>query len=324
MSIFKDPIIAGRIRKFISIRNSAINFEHRCMLPNCSEIAINSHIIQRSQFLEPIADKNGKLMSLETKEMFPGKLPRFLRISIRNILTFKGFCSYHDQLIFSEIERNLFDLSKNRHLALFCYRGICLELNKKEIIVKWLNGVVNDKEDFKYLSKKRLDQRLDLQKLGIRDLSYYKDLLEKDIIQNESNYEFLVYKLVYREIVTSVCFNIEDLLSEDPNKIYDEEWRNTPLKVIMLTIFPKDGELVLIIGFLKEHDKEVKAFIEKLGGISLDFVNKILLGWVETWACSETFYKEKIEHQRQVVQEVSARMNTEELLDTLRIPNLMN
>lgn len=324
MSTYKNPDVIRRIKKGFVARNKAINFEYLCMLPGCSKSAINSHIIQRSQFLHPISDVNQKLMTLETRETFPGKLPKFKKVPIRGILTFKGFCDIHDQMIFAEIEKKPFNLTDNKHLGLFVYRGICHELNKKQIIVKWTEELLKDKDEFSDELLEKTKQELDLQNLGIKDISYFKNLIEKDIVSNESNFEYQVHKLEKREVVTSGCFTIENLIWVDGAKLHDEEWRNKPLKTVAITLFPINDELILILGYLKTDLKEVNSFIQKLGGISLDFVNKILIEYAETWACSENFYNEYINHQLKAVQIACTGTNVHVPAGIVEIPNIMN
>jgi len=323
MNIYKDPDVARKIKISLESRKAAISKEYLCMLPSCNQPAINSHVIQRSQFLEPISDANLKLMSLETVNRFPGKLPRFRRTPIRNILTFKGFCSYHDQMIFSEIEKQDFDLTNPRHLALFQYRGICHEKNKKEIIINMTKGLMKHPDEFTPELMERAEQQIDLQQLGIKDIEFYKEKIEGEIINGQSNYNFIVEKLERREIVTSGSFTLENLIGEDPAKLHDEKWRNEPLKSVSVTMFPKDDELVMILGYLKEHEDVVQKFIKEKGGISLAFANMILIEYSETWACSETFYNEYIKDQEEVVKKACAGAGVLVPTGLIPIPNIM-
>jgi len=324
MSIYKNPEVIRRIRLGIEARYAAYNFDYACMLPGCNNIAINSHIVQRSQFLDPISDKYQKLYTIETAERFPGKLPKFKKVPIRNILTFKGFCSTHDHQIFNEIESQPFDLVNDKHLALFLYRGICHELRKKEIIIRWHNGLLKNTSDFTTDQLAKAKHQLDLQNLAIADINFYKSKIEDDIIKGTSNFRYVVERLEYREVVTSGGLNIDNLLLENPDVQFEEQWRNDPLKTLFITTFPMNQELIVIIGNLKTHSTEVDAFISKYGGLSLKFINRLLLEFAETWACSESFYLEYISHQVEEVQIACGEMNVTIPTGIVSIPNIMS
>jgi len=323
MSIYKDPKLISRINKLNVAKKKALNKDHVCMLPNCHEVAINSHIIQRSRFLEPIANEYKKLMCLQTMNMYPGKLPKFQRIAVRGVLTFKGFCAHHDQQIFAEIEKNDFDLNSRKHLILFNYRALCHELRKKMIFVECMKDLLKDLNNFSPDEIPFYMANLQGFKLGIKDLEYYKLKIEEDLIQETKNYAFEVHKLARREIVTSACFNLENLTEEEANKVNQENWKNIPLKAALITIFPSQTETILVLGYLKIHTKEIDAFKKELGGISLKFINKILLEWVETWACSEQLYKNKIIKIEEELKNIVITSNVTNSANHKELPNIL-
>ena len=46
-------------------RSYAANFKYKCCCPNCNEVAIKSHLLQRHPVLESIADSQNKLLQFE-------------------------------------------------------------------------------------------------------------------------------------------------------------------------------------------------------------------------------------------------------------------
>lgn len=311
------------VKKIIKFSREEYASEKNCLLPGCSEVAINSHVIQKSQFLEPVADENLKLYHLDGKRVFPGKSPKFRRDPISHILTFKGFCQYHDQIIFSEIERDNFDLFNQKHLCLFNYRAICHELRKKENIVNWMNKIRTARDlDFKITQS--FKDLLFGHTLGLKDLNFYKSKIESEIIENRKNYAFLVKKVPAKQILTSASFNIGTLDLENLIKMNDPKWVDKPLVSIVFSFFPKDGYSYIIVGYLIEHKEEVLSFVESMGGLNLQFANKVILEWIETWACSKEFYVDKIEPIRDQIIDICIGSNVKNAANTRILPNLMD
>ncbi|MBK6858963.1 MAG: hypothetical protein IPG95_01595 [Saprospiraceae bacterium] len=245
----------------------------------------------------PIANASNELYFIDSKNTFPGKLPKFKREPISSILTFQGFCTKHDQMIFSEIEKSSFDLTDRKHLLLFNYRAICHELRKKWDIISWMEALIRD-DDFPNIPDERFNVSLGGHKLGAKDLEYYKLKAEEELVKGISNYDYLVEVLPYREFVTSAIFNIETLTPNEVAKVNTPNWKEEPLKAMVFTIFPKNAELILILCYLKSDASIISDFIREMGGINLNFVNKIIIEWIETWACSEGFYTTNIQSNR--------------------------
>lgn len=319
----KNHLEIKRKQKLVKHRKDVKHKEKYCFLPSCNEIAINSHIIQDSQFLKPIANAENKLIYLDVENVFPGKKPKFQQEYTSNILTFKGFCSVHDQQIFSEIEKQDFDLLNNRHLALFNYRAICHELRRKMDVVSFMELISKD-SDFPHLPDQKFTTIIKAQSLGISDLKFYKKKIEDDIINNTRNFEFKVESLPKREVVASVILNTENLTQEEISKVQNPNWKTEPFKSFVLTIFPKNNELIVIIGYLENDKESIFKFIDNLGGINLNFINKIILEWIETWACSENLFQQKIRSNEEEIIKIFQTSRIRSPANQIELPNIFN
>ena len=85
-----------------------------CVFPErnkCTKI-IQAHSIQKNKILNHIAT-NGYVKSYDNiKSLFTRDLEL---IGIKNASTFFGFCNFHDTILFSEIENNDYNESKEQN-----------------------------------------------------------------------------------------------------------------------------------------------------------------------------------------------------------------
>ena len=117
----------------------------QCMIPNCTECAINSHLLMRHGVLTNVVENN-HLYELRVhmpyafkKGVFPAQ---FKRVGINDAISYPLFCNSHDTSVFFEIEHGEIDYSKYRNLLLFSYRALCAEIRKKEIEVEKLTRII--------------------------------------------------------------------------------------------------------------------------------------------------------------------------------------
>lgn len=99
----------------------------------CSGKIISAHSIQRGGQLKIIAE-NGKVYQYEksyTEKNIGKYLPPKL-IGIKNVSTFFGFCSKHDNDVFKDIDTLIFDQKNKKQVCLYSYRSIAKEKFTKE------------------------------------------------------------------------------------------------------------------------------------------------------------------------------------------------
>jgi len=105
---------------------------------SCSDQIINAHTLTKSLSLNQIA-KNGHVYGFKNKDIFDfyrnDGFTSFRKLGIRTASTFKGFCSYHDDRLFSCLEKQNFELLEEQNAALL-YRAFALELYKKKTVLE--------------------------------------------------------------------------------------------------------------------------------------------------------------------------------------------
>ena len=99
-----------KIKKIIAqIDKNVKHKQWECLIDGCSEIAINSHLIQQNGLLNNISI-NGHLIELRMRDAFKWNKEEspivFQQIGIRKALSYKVFCNKHDTQIFKPIESN--------------------------------------------------------------------------------------------------------------------------------------------------------------------------------------------------------------------------
>jgi hypothetical protein len=110
------------------------------MKAQCSGTIAKAHTVPKSSSLQQIA-RNGHVYSfvpgIQNIEKGKGKLPPQL-LGINKASTFTGFCSFHDNAIFSKIERQSFMASQER-CFLLAYRSLTRELYNAKALVPLLD-----------------------------------------------------------------------------------------------------------------------------------------------------------------------------------------
>ncbi|HHF0483960.1 TPA: SEC-C domain-containing protein [Vibrio antiquarius] len=119
--------------------SNKISSRECCMIPEelnheCTKKIINAHTVSKSGSLAAIADQTNHVMGLKIS------LPNLIKnqgqlrpekVGIKQASTFKGFCSHHDNRLFSCVEDQEFVGSEEQCFAL-AYRSVSKELYAKQ------------------------------------------------------------------------------------------------------------------------------------------------------------------------------------------------
>lgn len=275
--------------------------KRKCMFSSCQDYAIKSHVLQKNGILHEISVDNHLIerVSASLFEMEEKGISDFKRKGINNVYTFNGFCQKHDTELFKpiETERTLNLYSPDQQL-LFCYRGLCQEIRRKEIALELLDDfkkIIN--KDFSHV----VDSLIDGNRIGVKNLNYFKSELESSIDTGiNDNFYFETLEIERIELCISVPLNVgEDEIPEDGN--YDEWKKNHKLPFVtsFLNVFPKGSSTYIIVGYHKEYPCNwTRKFINKLKCSTRDEILKELSDLVtlrlEFWALSIPLF-EKID-----------------------------
>lgn len=262
----------------------ALKNDYKCYCQGCDNLAINSHILQKNGILNEIKE-NGQIVMSIVNYMDTKKFP-FKEIGINKAYTFKGFCSTHDKDIFKPIEDCEIDFDDYKTQLLFVYRTIMDERRRKEILIDYFNRIINDdffSDDSIYLSSLKIEQQNYRQ--DIAEIDILKNSLLSDLDTTSQSFTFYVKETPKQDVCISSLFTYQNI----SNVCYD----------IIINYFPIENCSILIIGYHNTAENICGDWVRQLIGMNddgtLSEINKLMHRRCEMWACSKTFYKDKIE-----------------------------
>ncbi|SHH18154.1 hypothetical protein SAMN05444372_12014 [Flavobacterium micromati] len=270
-----------------------------CLVDNCDQIAINSHLIQQNGLLSNIT-YNGHLVELkmiDANKWDNKKLPfEFGTVGIKHALTHKVFCNKHDTEIFKPIETDDKNFESYEAFLLFSYRAVCAEIRKKEINVEQFTRMANAKSLLGIIDQDFLNSNIEGNKLGIEDLIVLKTELEKEIENNTDKYKHFVHKYPKLEIYASAIFSANDL-------DYFSHISEPDLDNVYIHFLPLEDNFLILVGYHSEHVSEkIIAFCNSWKNLSLENLQKKLTTLfssnVENWGLSTELYKEILDKNK--------------------------
>ncbi|MFM2291875.1 MAG: hypothetical protein RIS29_1688 [Bacteroidota bacterium] len=287
------------------LQRKAIKKRRQCMYGDCKCDAIKSHVLQKNGILNKIA-KNGHLYERQPTSwfnIFYDGVVTFKRVGLNNAYTFNGFCNNHDTAIFKpiEVERKL-DLNSNLQQALFCYRGLCQEIRRKEIVIDIFSGNELNLNPLFYFM---MNQNSRSEREGIENLLYFKKWLEDSILINSfDQFYFETIQIPLIELCISVPLNIYD-----PDNSKSENSR-VPFVTSFINVFPKEENSYVIVGYHKDYpcnwtDSFVTQMKSRDKAIVFKALSDLLSLRLEFWLMSESLFinlsKRKIEELKEII-----------------------
>lgn len=215
----------------------------QCMCPNCTEMAISSHVMQKGDILSSIAP-NRHLYYIEPH--YFSKLPlKYNRVGINKVMTFDGFCNQHDTSIFKPIEVPNVDWRSNEAQFLISYRTLCRELRQQDLTFEFddslLKNIVSLNDEMGFIES--AFEHLSKLDVGRKILRIVKTDLEQGIFNKDySMLDFTTIALPYK---LELCISTV-------NEHYDGD----VTKCIRITnIFPYKESTIIIIGHSKRYGR---------------------------------------------------------------------
>lgn len=259
----------------------------QCMCPKCTNNAINSHLLQRNGILSHVA-VDGHLYEVKMEDAFKWheKEPmRFKKVGILQAISYPLFCKTHDTELFLKIEGGTIDFDDYESQLLFSYRGLCAEIYKKQC--NKIRYDIWQENTMKIGSEKGTD-------IAIKDLSYYKYLLESEIQTPKNKFTFLHFS--YPFIGIYACGSI----SYDPVDYYGE-WsikdavKKKVLDGVFFNIIPQAESLEIIIGYHNNHqNKDLVQYVNSWAGLTFEQLQikltDLFATRLEIWGMSPVLY----------------------------------
>lgn len=266
----------------------------QCLHPakeQCSGKIVKAHAIQNNGILTKLSE-NGMLTTLDgtSNLIFQDSDEKGRGIAT----TFSGFCSYHDKVLFQEIEDKKF-LSTEKQIFLFTYRTAAWHYHKKEEEYR-RNQLFLQRMNFKgYPTSKDSQEFMNALALGMSDNKIKKEILDTALLAN--NYDIINYSIweIPYEIHFAVSMQHEPIFDLMGNKINDYESLE-PMTSIFLNIFPAEKKSYCIWSWLKKDDQIMSAFSSQFMNLNfnerINFLNNQLPLWTNSIVISPILWKQ--------------------------------
>lgn len=270
--------------KAVVLRGEIRRVAQKCYNPGCENNSIRSHILQENRILNRIADKDGFIYQLD-QEFYKDIPIQIKKCHIGNekgdVLTFFGFCSVCDHLLFLSVEKNEPILTNYKHRVLLSYRAFCNELYKIEYNIKWYDAIL-ERNDLKEIHQWASEQKMYFESL--RGFCYHnKVFLEQEISKPNEKIIFVLRFVKGLDAATSAVFNTIDLLKKQTENFY-------------VHVIPRTKELTaVLIGYhgykYMLNDMSIDD-LEKIDETEIKYlVSGFFLQRFETWSVSCERYK---------------------------------
>lgn len=274
------------------IHKNVYSKKWECILNECKETSINSHLLQQNGVLDNVA-KDGHLIEIRQTDIFswtPNKPPITMKkIGKRKAFSLPLFCNHHDTNLFKSIETHPIILDDYKVQLLLSYRVVCAEIRKKEFNLEihhrilnanTLNGLINT-DDIKTFIKGT--------ELGIKDLVRYNELFEKELQNRSNQFTFKIYKYPLIRIYGSAIFNPIDRLITDPEQV-------EPLNSVFIHIVPYNESLNVIVGYHNDLVTDwIKEYVNDWSDLEPELLEKkltnLFASHIENWGLSPTILK---------------------------------
>jgi hypothetical protein len=276
----------------------------KCFQPYCKKNAIDSHVLQKNGFISKISQNSHVYEYI----YFPFReLPfGFKKTGINDVFTFKGFCSYHDNYLFKEIENGISDFSDYKKNLLFAYRILAQEIVKKRLIIEWYFSLISKNITKNKNQKAFLNQSISGQQLGIKD----SFITLKKVINNIKNptlrdFNFHTRYINYLDICASGLYSFET--TQEQITMTDEVYE-MPLTDIFVNILPIKDKTVVSFGYWNTNNLECNIYIKDKFSLPenefIKFLSDILIAQMENWIISFPFY-DKIKNDEEILSKLT-------------------
>lgn len=277
------------------------NKSRTCFCASCNNLAIYSHVLQKNGFISSIAEE-GHVYKHEY--YFPDEKFRFKKVGINQVFTFKGFCSYHDDSLFKEIEKKNVNLNDYKTNLTFAYRVIAQEIVKKKIAIEVCETKIH--EGLGDVSN--LKSNINAQKLGIEDAIYTQKIIENNLnTPNLKDFNVYFRYVEFLNVCASGVYTFETTkeINEMPLEI-----SKLPLTDIFVNILPYCGKTFVSFVVLKTNSLNCNTYLSNKWKLSdelfVKFLSDVLLSQMENWIISPSFY-EKIKKDENIIADITIK-----------------
>ena len=251
-----------------------------CLAPDamkvdCSGTIVKAHTVPRSGSLQQIA-RNGHVYSfipsLENMIKYQGRLQPELT-HINRASTFTGFCSQHDNTIFSKVETQSF-LGSQEQCFLLAYRALAREIYTKRALVA-SSDIRRQTDRGKSLEQQDAIQKMNLlvdigASAGLRNAEYYKRIFDKILLSG--NFSGIRAYIVELGSLPPIMCSASIFPEQDfeGNELQDVADLGVISHLLNFTSFYGGNRGVIVFIWLAESDPTCRRFIDSLRALPPD------------------------------------------------------
>ncbi len=251
-----------------------------CLYPGCKTKGIRAHAIQENRILDKLAENNCVLMQDFTKNPIiceiesqkPEPLYFLSEVTIADATTATCFCSYHDNTIFTRIEKSQYTLETLdcEQLFLFAYKTLSFELYVEIVAKYFYASCFSTIPQTTHDPLTIIQYRQNLLRLG--DLEYYNNYLNQALLnKNYSDLKTVVLEIPY-QIQFVNYMTISPPFDFYGKKINAIDKKTKRLKFMFFTLFPVENKSYILISYLREDAVCFNNFIDQARKAPLNLI----------------------------------------------------
>lgn len=295
----KNNNFLGREKALANAQKKLAKVKWPCMCPKCTDKAINSHLLQRHGVLSHVTVDN-HLYEITREDAFKwhDNYPvRFKKVGLNNAISYPLFCDKHDTEIFLPIESGTISFDDYQSQLLFSYRAVCAEIRKKEANLLETQENAANIEEMSVAAEALMFGG----EKGIKDLFYYKYLLEDELKANKGKFTFFHYSYPVLDIYSSATMSYEIFDSKSERQVEDA-LKKKVWDAIFIHIIPQATSTEIIIDYHKNHtSRGMEEYIKSWKGLGKNEIGykltDLFMAHVEDWGMSPRLF-EKIPEDR--------------------------
>lgn len=304
-NLIKEKALADTQKKLAKVK-------WPCMCPKCTDMAINSHLLQRHGILSHVT-VNNHLYEISREDAFKWRenYPvRFKKVGLNNAISYPLFCDKHDTECFFPIESGTIDFEDYKSQLLFSYRAVCAEIRKKELTLLQTKENAANIEEISLIAEELLTGG----DKGIKDLNYYKYLLEDELKANKGTFTFYHYSYPLLDIYSSATMSYEIFDSKRKRQVKDAIKKKV-WDALFIHIVPQLTSTEIIIGFHNNHtSRDMEAYVKSWNGLAMEELGykltDLFVAHVEDWGLSPRLYERIPEERFKKFFELQAKYST--------------
>lgn len=301
----KEKALADAQRKFAKVKWT-------CMCPKCTGTSINSHLLQRHGILSYVTEDN-HLYEITREDAFKWNenYPvRFKKVGLNKAISYPLFCDKHDTEIFLPIESGTINFDDYKSQLLFSYRAVCAEIRKKELNLLQTRENATNIEEINLIAEELLTGG----DKGIKDLKYYKYLLEDELKSNKGKFTFFHYSYPVLDIYSSATMSYEIFDSKSDRQV-DEAIKKKVWDSIFIHIIPQPVSTEIIVGYHNNHtSRDLEEYVKSWKGLCKEEMGykltDLFVAHVEDWGLSPRLYEGIPEERFEKFFELQAKYST--------------